>query len=218
MSILNNMPMLTATPIQERRRFARGETVPRLAINLLQPPLVAGNVNISEGGLCLRLAEHLEVRSLIQMEIAPERASLPSLGDRQAPRSVQCTGRVSWVMQRLDLRDTPPFLFDVGIEFVNPSRTLRQWLALPSLGRTPVAAKQLLPVTIRGRSFSPQLERVPGRAVPSTASRAKSRDAGRWHLVVTVGGVPCFSQRYASRQDAERGWAAFKRQQARARS
>ena len=190
-SILD-MPTLTATPIQERRRFARGETLPRLAINLLQPPLIADHVNISEGGLCLRLAEHLEVRSLVQMEITPERT----------PRSVQCTGRVSWVMQRLDLRDTPPFLFDVGIEFVNPSRTLRQWLALPSLSRAPVAAKQRLPATVRGRIFTPKFE----------------RSAGRWHLVVTVGGVPCFSQHYASRQAAERGWAAFKRQQARARS
>lgn len=186
------MPTLTAAPTQERRKFLRGEASPRLAITLLEPRLAANHVNISEGGLCLRLAEHLEVRSLVQLEIVPERA----------PRSLQCTGRVSWVMQRLDLRATPPFLFDIGIEFVNPPRALRQWFALPGLSRTAGSAQLLASAVIRGRVFTPQVERSDGRT-------------GRWHLVVSVGSVPCFSQHYPSKQAAARGWATFRRQQAR---
>ena len=186
------MPTLTAPPTQERRKFLRNEPPPRLTISLLDPQLHADHVNISEGGLCLRLAEHLEVRSLVQLEIVPERA----------PRSVQCTGRVSWVMQRLDLRATPPFLFDVGIEFVNPPRALRQWLSLPGLSRAPASAKLFAPAAIRGRTFTPRVERGASRSGP-------------WHLVVTVGDVPCFSQHYLSKPAAQRGWATFKRQQGR---
>ena len=191
------MPTLTAPP-QERRRFLRNESPVRLAINLLEPRLAADSVNISEGGLCLRLAEHLEVRSLVQLEIAQERT----------PRPVQCAGRVSWVMQRLDLRTTPPFLFDVGIEFVNPPRLLRQWLAQTGSALTArhvpsMSAKLREPAFIRGRAFVPAIERSPGR--PS-----------RWHLVVTIDGVACFSEHYASKPAAEAGWTRFKRQQTRA--
>ena len=202
------MSTLTAAPTQERRKFLRNDAPLRLAVNLLVPPLSADSVNISAGGLCLRLAEQLEVRSLVQLEIAQERACLPSPGDRQAPRAIQCAGRVSWVMQRLDLRDAPPFLFDVGIEFVNPPRLLRQWLAqpgraLPTLRKSAVSAKLRAPAFIRGRAFMPHVERAAGRPV-------------RWHLVVTIDGTPCFSEHYPSKPAAEDGWAKFKRQQARA--
>jgi hypothetical protein len=168
-----------------------------LAINLLQTDRVmaATGVNLSGGGLCLRLQEPVEVRSIVRLEFAPSR------------RLVTCLGRVCWVIQRLDLREAPPFLYDVGIEFVNSPPLLRQLLArqgirvaTSSVPRSRHRAPE--PAAIRGRAYLPRLEHLPG-------------PLSRWHLVVSVDGVPCFSQRYPSERIALAGWARFKRQQAR---
>ena len=194
---------LTPPPLKERRKFVRGEPPSRFAINLLQPhrAVAASYLNFSEGGLCLRLQEMLEVRSLVRLQLTPE-------GGRsmRSVRPVECTGRVAWVIQRLDLRGMPPFLFDVGIEFVDPPRDFRHFLvqqggslAVPN-GRL-ASEKSLEPSLIHGRRFVPRLERGP---VPSR----------RWHLVVSVDGLPCFSGHYASQREAMTAWASFKRQQA----
>ena len=113
---------VTSTPIQERRRSIRGEFPPRFGIELLNPQrsVPPDGVNVSEGGLCLRLQEVLEVRSLVRLQITPT---------TKAPHAVTCTGRVAWVIQRLDLRTAPPFLYDVGIEFVDPPAMLRHLVA-----------------------------------------------------------------------------------------
>lgn len=205
--------------VQERRRFSRHDAVPRLAINLIRSrqSIAADNVNLSEGGLCLRLQEELEVRSLVQLHLTSagavshedRRPGERSVAARRG-RSVTCTGRVAWVIQRLDLREAPPFLFDIGIEFVDPPPMLRQFmarqgiaLAAPqSTSRQAPLAKALDPSLIRGRSFVPRLERL-------------VRQDLRWHLVVTVDGVPCFSERFATERTALDAWAKFKRQQAR---
>ena len=188
---------LTPVSTQERRRFTRNETPTRLAINLLQPDraITATGVNLSGGGLCLRLQESVEVRSTVRLEFVPGR------------RSVTCLGRVCWVIQRLDLREAPPFLYDVGIEFVDAPPLLRQLLAqqgirvaTPSVQRG--RQRALEPSAIRGRAYLPRLEHLPG-------------PLSRWHLVVSVDGVPCFSQRYPSERTALAGWTRFKRQQAR---
>ena len=197
---------MTSAPVQERdrRKFIRGDFPPRFAINLLAQhgSIAADRVNVSEGGLCIRLREMLEVRSLVQLELTPTPRS-------EAPRRrpVKCTGRVTWIMQRLDLRNAPPFLFDTGIEFVDPPPTLRQFLAqegvdLGGLKRRS-ASQQIIaePAAIRGRAFVPRVERTSGRPP-------------RWHLVVSVDGVPCFSEHYPSERMAMAAWATFKRRQA----
>lgn len=192
--------MAVTAPLQERRRFARSEPSDRFLINLLRPegPLAADYVNWSEGGMCLRLQETLEVRSTVRLQVMAGRA-----------RPVECTGQVAWVMQRMDLRGIPPFLFDIGIRFVNPPLPLRQWmaqregaLAPPPTNGPPAQETVLEPSTIRGRQLVPRLLREAGRSSP-------------WHLVVSVDGLPCFSGHYASQRAATIAWAVFQRQQAR---
>ena len=193
------------TTQQERRRFPRIEEFSPLAVNLVEPrtSFPVDQVNLSRGGICLRLQEALEIHSTVKLQLTPERASQ---GKEKHP--VNCMGRVAWVMQRLDLRDTPPFLFDVGIELVNPPALLKHFLAdtpegLP-MPKRPAASRQktLEPSTIKGRRFIPRLLREEG-------------PAGRWHLVVMVDDVPCFSNRFASEREAVAAWAQFKRAQSR---
>src|SRR3989338_10396734 len=140
--------------LQERRKFSRVEIPPRLGVNILRPnaSVVADNINVSEGGFCVRLQELLEVRSLVRLQVTSERS-----GSINELRPVECTGRVAWVIQRLDLRNSPPFLFDIGIEFVDPPSILRRFLAqristVPPVKKTPLLQeKALAPSIIRGR-------------------------------------------------------------------
>jgi hypothetical protein len=141
----------------------------------------------------------LDVRSLVEMEVTPEGAA--------KRRPLKCTGRVTWVVQRLDLRDAPPFLFDTGLEFVDPPAPLRQWVSQYAGPSQPAARrvtqpKWLEPATVRGRAYHPRLTKVPDRP-------------DGWHLVVSVDGVPCFSEHFASERAAAAGWAKFKRRHAR---
>ncbi len=188
----------SAAPTQERRHAPRQGPPPRFRINLLKESgaIVADGVNLSAGGLCVRLQERLEVRSLIRFQLTR----------RGAPKSrpVQGTGRVAWVIQRLDLRDMPPFVFDIGIEFVDPPPGLQQFVAqrsgrLVSAGRA-TAQHHLQPVTIRGRVYVPRLNRQVDHPLP-------------WHLVVTLSETPCFSGHYGSSRAALAAWTTFQRQQ-----
>ncbi len=193
----------TSVSIEERRRFPRSEFPPRVAISLLHPngPILANSVNMSEGGLCFRVEETIEVRSLVRLQL-----TLEGLGSTRGQRPVECAGRVAWVIQRLDLRPSPPFLFDVGIQFVDPPPMLRQLMV--QQGRTLGMLKgrsardhekALEPAVIRGRQFVPRLTR-------------QANQPSRWHLIVTVDGAPCFSGRYASRRTATAAWTRFKRE------
>ena len=190
---------LASTAVQDRRRFTRGDPPSRFEVNLLRPSglIPAESVNVSEGGLCVRLQEMLEVRSLVQLQL---------ISSSSRVRPMRCTGRVTWAMQRLDLRTSPPFLFDAGIELINPPPPLRQLTGshTEATGKRRISThhKSLEAAVIRGRAFSPRLERVAGQV-------------GRWHLVVSVDGVPCFSEHYPSERAATAAWARFKRQQAR---
>lgn len=194
------MALKTLTP--ERRRFQRSAWPSRLAINLLEPHATSVNsINYSEAGLCLRLEASVEVRSLVRFELQPGHA-----GSGKPSRSVECTGRVAWVIQRLDLRPSPPFLFDVGIEFIDPPSFIRQWMTnshetLNAVKR-PGAPRAMESAAIRGRVFVPRLER-------------ESTRPARWHLIVSVDGAPCFSDRYASERAALTAWTQFQRQQSR---
>jgi hypothetical protein len=122
---------------------------------------------------------------------------------------MECTGRVAWVIQRLDLRDIPPFLYDVGIEFVDPPPLLRQFIArnggAPLIKRRAQATERHLePAILHGRCFTPRLTREHGPGLP-------------WHLVVAVDGVPCHSGRHASERAAVADWEAFRRRQAKSK-
>ena len=207
---------VTSPALQERRKFFRNDGSSPIAINLLHSnrSVLANSVNFSEGGLCLRVQETLEVRSLIRLQLTPARPHTKRAGAFGAgarwQHPLQCTGRVTWVVQRLDLRGNPPFLFDVGIEFVDPPPILRQFLAQRGgrlgLARPPaVTNKSLAPALIRSRQYVPRLERSSNPAL------------GRWHLVIAIDGVPCFSEHYPSERVAVAAWATFKRQQARGR-
>ena len=199
--------MTIKTATQERRHFSRAPWPGVLGINLLQPQGVipVDRVNMSEGGLCLRLPTTLEVRSLVRLRLTPARA-----GATEGLRPVECTGRVAWVTQRLDLRDMPPYLFDIGIEFVDLPRTWHRWFtqqdgsAMPVRDRASGRAKWLQPTVVNGRRFLPMLE-CDGIRQP------------RWHLIVSVEGAPCFSQRYPTERAALEAWMQFKRRQGRTR-
>ena len=193
---------LTSSALQDRRRFSRVEPPPRLAVDVVQSDhrLSVDTVNVSEAGFCLRLRERLEVRSLVNLQVTPRD------GGTSGARPVRCEGRVAWVIQRLDLRDAPPYLFDVGIEFADPPAFLRR-LAARSAGR-PAAALQpprtVVPASavIHGREYVPRLERSPG---PRPG----------WHLIIAVDGVPCLSERHGSERAAKAAWDAFRRRQSR---
>ena len=181
--------------LDDRRHIPRVDTRARVEINLLQPSfrLEANSINLSEGGMCVRIQKSLEISSRVRMRLFPTEAARPLL----------CAGRVAWVVQRLDLRDIPPFLYDVGLEFVDPSRALRQFaagagVALKSSGRRPSRASALQAAVIRGRQYIPKLEKDPSSSTS-------------WHLVVQVEGTPCFSHRYSSQRDAIQSWEQFKR-------
>lgn len=192
------------TLVQERRRVSRSPLPASVGVNLLHPRVAVApdGINFSERGLCLRVGAMLEVRSLVRLQLTSTSGSLGRL------RPVECTGRVAWVIQRLDLRNIPPFLFDIGIEFVDPPPVLRQLMAQRSTrpvslkGRRPILGKSAESVTIHGRQFVPRLESDPNHPV-------------KWHLVVSVDEVPCFSGRYPSERAAIAAWTLFRRQQAR---
>lgn len=192
-----------AASVQERRRFLRQDVPARVSVNLLEPS-AAGPVtyvNYSEGGLCLRLTQALDVRTVVRMRLRPEDAS---------HRPISLTGRVAWVMQRLDLRTAAP-LFDIGIEFTDAVPKIQQALGRRLAGRAAprrgsgsraASGKPLEPSSISGRLFVPQLDKT---VAPH----------GRWHLVVAVEGVPCFSGHYDSERAALLAWDTFQSRQAR---
>lgn len=186
---------MRASTVQERRRFSREDLPQRVLVNLLEPnahgPVT--HVNYSEGGLCVRLHQALEVRTRVRMQLKPE----------DAPHHpMEVTGRVAWVMQRLDLHTASP-LYDIGIEFTDALPKIRQAIGQRVAARP--AGKRLEPASLSGRVFVPSLEKG------ATA-------AGRWHLVVAVEGVPCFSGHYASERAAVLAWTKFKSSQARAQA
>ena len=193
-------------PLKDRRRSNRVVWPADVAIHVLEPSGLApiDHVNVSEGGLCLRLPAMLEVRSLIRFQLA-------SGGVRTTNRlrPMECTGRVAWVTQRLDLRNMPPYLFDIGVEFVNPPRFLARLLSQkPQIGRENVkassSAKHLSAVTIRGRRLVPRIMRDGEKPTP-------------WHFIVSVDDSPCFSRRFSSESAAFAAWQQFQRKQARGR-
>jgi hypothetical protein len=198
--------------VRERRKVQRIEFQGRVVYDhreatapQLQTPLEASSMNLSEGGLCVRLREALEVRSPVRLRVFAQPHAKP----------LECPGRIAWVVQRLDLRDSPPFLYDVGVEFIDPPPRFRQFASRSGIALRPsreptsqsgVAAERptqsaLQATMINGRCYVPRLEQEPS---PSR----------RWHLIVTVDGTPCFSGRYPSIPKALEFWKQFKRQAA----
>ena len=186
---------------EERRRVPRVEFQGRVELEIPNRPahVEASSVNLTEGGICVRVQEVLEVRLPVRLRLFAQPRSRP----------LECPGRIAWVVQRLDLRDAPPFLYDVGVEFINPSARLRQFASRlgvsvkssPASGAWKRATPHnLQPITIKGRDYEPRLVQEP------------SSDNAPWHLIVMVEGVPCFSHRYPSAREAIESWKQFKRQ------
>lgn len=188
--------MAVKASADERRQNGRVEMQGRVEIAVAhRSTLVSGSsVNLSEGGLCVRVAESLDVKSPVTLKLFPQPRSRP----------VECAGRVAWVVQRSDLRAAPPFVYDVGVEFVRTSARLRQVaskLGVVVRARSGRAAKptSLDPVTVRGRTYEPRL-------------RHAASPQGAWQLVVTADGAPCLSRHFGSERDALDGWMQYKRQ------
>lgn len=196
------MPTQAKPAPKERRQFLRASWPADLAINLLEPSGIGSinHVNVGEGGLCFRLPANLEVKSVIRFALTRSRNRMSKT------RPMECTGRVAWVTQRLDLRSMPPYLFDIGIEFINPPSVIAGLLARQESNRPAVGAlmkpriKKLTGANIRGRQFVPRIIRDGDKAAP-------------WHLVVSVEDVPCYSQRFASERAAVIAWVQFQRVQ-----
>ena len=180
---------------QERRRFPRTNPPVGLNVSLVKPThaTVVNSLNAGPSGLCLRVQEALEIHSQVRLALNWARH-----------RELACSGRVAWVTQRLDLRSAPPFLYDVGIEFVSPPTALKQWF---SAGKRSIVKKtfadgrtrKMEPWSAGGREFVPRLSR--------------GEDAAPWHLIVRVDGAPCFSGHYKSEREALASWVRFKRKQ-----
>ena len=183
---------MSVNTVEDRRKIPRLGVQARVQVDLLHPKarLEASSVNLSEQGLCLRLQESLEIRSAIKLR----------LFTKSSVRPLECSGRVAWVVQRLDLRPTPPFVYDVGVEFVDPSPRLRLFASSKtsvSLRRAAAASTRTLqPAIVQGREYIPRLEHEP---------------ASTWHLVIRVDSLPCFSRRFPSHRAALRAWEEFKR-------
>ena len=191
--------------MRERRKLSRVEFERR--VELLAPKLPrcvqANSLNLSEDGLRLRSEETLEIRSSVTLRLFAQ--------PRRKP--LECLGRVAWVVQRRDLRDAPPFLYDVGVEFVDPPAGLRAIVSKVCLTSKPSPAQQSRMEQVSGRATPPAASQsilVHGRCYEPHVERESPPD-NRWHLVVTVDGAPCFSQRYASAREAQRSWEQFRR-------
>ena len=186
------MPTLHAVP--EQRKSAR---VDLKALVEVQPDasqsnrLKGNSLNLSDGGICLRLEAALELRARIRLRLFPH-----------AKRPVECAGQVSWVIQRRDLRDSPPFVYDVGVKFIEPPAKLRRMLGVRDcLSLRPTVTERprqplLEPVTVNERRYIPHLDR--------------ESSSGLWHLTVWVDGVPCFSHRYPTQRESLKAWDTFR--------
>ena len=192
--------------LDDRRRATRVQLPGRVELEVPHRTLVAGSsLNLSEGGLCVRVEESLDVRAPVTLRLFPQPRSRP----------LECTGRIAWVVQRSDLRTVPPPLYDVGVQFVRTSARLRQLASRlgvilrdlstraprPSTGAAGKLVKHssLQPTALRGRNYEPRLIH---ELAPHSA----------WHLVVKVDGAPCFSRHYPSEREGLDGWKQFKRQ------
>lgn len=180
--------------LAERRRLPRVEFQGRVELDIPQSQvrLEANSLNLSEAGVCVRLQKTLDIRLRVKLRLFPETWKRP----------LECTGRVAWVVQRLDLRDSPPFLYDVGLEFLDPPQRFRQLAIRSGVQLKPVTAHPatptLQPALLNGRRYVPRLE----------------KESSAWHLVVWVDGVPCFSRRFPLQREAVESWQQFKRQAA----
>ena len=186
---------LASPSAQERRTAPRVPFHGSITLEVLDSSLRVETqaVNISKRGLCLRVQESLDINSRLRMQ----------LRDLPRKRPLACQGRVSWVVQRLDLSEAAPFIYDVGIEFIDPSNLLRRLanrlgLALVTPAVRTGAGRTLRPAVIRNRLHIPCLTHEPGVAK-------------RWHLVISIDDAPCFSRRYSSSSDALEAWRRFKR-------
>ena len=109
--------MITVPPSTEKRQFFRAAFDGQALIRTERHPafVQCEPRNVSVGGVCLRLDEEVDIRSEVDVQLVGTPLTQP----------IQCRGRVNWTTARLDLRAQPPIPYDIGIEFVGLSPTLR---------------------------------------------------------------------------------------------
>ena len=187
---------------QERRRKLRTPWYQRVELRLRESNAMvnASSLDVGEGGMRLRLSGDVSVNSRLTLRLFSGAADKP----------LECSGRVAWVVQRLDLRQLPPYIYDIGIEWVNPPEALRRVAAGAGSGAAiPKGHSHRIqhfgPVVIRERTYVAQLER-------------ESSLGEGWHLVVRADGAPCLSRRFGLEREAIDGWERFVRQRKRATS
>ncbi len=188
--------------IADRRRSARMpcRTVVELSARPGWPFVPCEARNISVVGICVRFPKELELRSPVRLRV------WKSTGE-----PIECDGQVNWTMGRSDICQQPPYPYDIGIEFDGLPQTTGTLLAalLEEFGQSWVGTTEprrteapgVMPVTIRGQRYVPDLAYQPG--------------SGTWHLVIYRGKTPYYSQRFANCDDAAKQWQAFKTTMAR---
>jgi len=94
----------------DRRRFPRANFPCKITLYSKEKPQIFScfTENIGAGGVCVILKESLELFSLVGIELILKQNY-----------SINCTGRVVWVIGRKDWKTPRPTAFDTGIEFVD---------------------------------------------------------------------------------------------------
>src|SRR3989338_10900926 len=100
--------------IEERRKLRRVDFQGRVEIDPVEPraqtqapSLPTSSVNLSEGGMCVRVSHELVVRSRVVLRVFANPRKRP----------VECDGRVAWGGGRPGLCPTPPLLSYFGLGF-----------------------------------------------------------------------------------------------------
>ncbi len=172
-------------------------------IHVIKPTAIQSidGVNVSNRGACLRVGHSLEINSLMDLQFK----HMVSAQAENVNEIEKCSARVAWVVQRLDLRATPPFLFDVGIEWLSPPKLLIQSI----FGKTAVVKSEL---SAKARKALTSWQRNGREFVPKLTFE-ENRDPS-WHLVIMADGAPCSSQRLATEKAALEALKKFQEDQA----
>src|SRR3989338_10112202 len=108
--------------IEERRKLRRVDFQGRVEIDPVEPraqtqapSLPTSSVNLSEGGMCVRVSHELVVRSRVVLRVFANPRKRP----------VECDGRVAWGGGRPGFPPPPPPPLHLGGGFISPPPNLR---------------------------------------------------------------------------------------------
>ncbi len=90
----------------ERRRFPRAEIPCKIVVDSPTKMFATHTVNISEGGIRVTLKARLDTRDNIDLELMIE-----------GNKTICCKGKVAWVLELPDPKQSSQMIYDTGIEF-----------------------------------------------------------------------------------------------------